>query len=310
MKKKITALLLCLGALLTLLAGCGGNQTREESGKLKIVTTLFPQYDFARQLCGDRAEVTLLLPPGVESHSYEPSPADIIKIDKADLFIYTGDNMEPWAKRIIDGITNPDVRVVDASQGITLDASEEEDHDGDGHDHAYDPHIWTSPVLAKAMVQNIADALCESDPEGKETYAARAADYEGKLDALDDEFFSIIGEGRRKEIVFAGRFAFHYFAQRYGLSYTAAYDSCSHEAEPSAQTIAGIIDTIRREQIPVVFYEELTDPKVAQSISEETGAKMLLLHSCHNVSKKDFDSGVTYLSLMEQNAANLKEGLS
>lgn len=308
--KKMGVWLLCVSMLLGLLTGCVANKEGAGDKKLTIVTTLFPQYDFARQLCGDRAEITLLLPPGVESHSYEPTPADIIKINQADLFIYTGKYMEPWAQSIIEGITDSNVMVVDASQGIQLDESQEEEDEHEGHNHAYDPHIWTSPVLAQEMVENIADALCEADPEGESLYRDNEEIYKKELEQLDEEFASIVNSAKRKEIVFAGRFAFHYFAQRYGLNYVAAFDSCSHESEPSVKTIAQMIDIIRQEQIPVVFYEELTDPKVAQSISEETGTKMLLLHSCHNVSKKDFDSGVTYLSLMEQNAANLKEGLN
>lgn len=310
MKIRTIALLLCLCLTAGLISSCGALPSKEDDAKLQIVTTLFPQYDFARQLCGDRAEITLLLPPGVESHSYEPTPADMIKINEADLFIYTGQYMEPWAEQIIEGLTSDDVTVVDASQGIQLDASHEEDEDGDGHDHAYDPHIWTSPVLAQQMVANIADALCEEDPEGEEIYRQREDDYQKQLQELDEKFSAIINEASRKEIVFAGRFAFHYFAERYGLTYVAAFASCSHEGEPSAKTIAQMIDIIRQEHIPVVFYEELTDPKVARSISEETGCEMLLLHSCHNVSKQDFDNGVTYLSLMEQNAENLKKGLN
>ena len=148
MKFRIIALLLCLCLTAGLISGCGALPSKEDDAKLQIVTTLFPQYDFARQLCGDRAEITLLLPPGVESHSYEPTPADMIKINEADLFIYTGQYMEPWAEQIIEGLTSDDVTVVDASQGIQLDASHEEDEDGDGHDHAYDPHIWTSPAVS------------------------------------------------------------------------------------------------------------------------------------------------------------------
>ncbi|MGI5966873.1 MULTISPECIES: metal ABC transporter substrate-binding protein [Anaerotruncus] len=314
--KKICAALLS-AALAASAAGCAAPE-EPVAGRLRIVTTLFPQYDFARQLAGERAEVTLLLPPGVESHSYEPTPADIIKIANADLFVYTGQYMEPWAQNILDGVEMGG-DVLDISTGIVLDP-EDHDHAGEtetehaahaDHGHGgYDPHIWTDPVNARQMVQNLADALCAADPEGEAFYRGNERDYLEALAALDREFSEIVSHGKRREIVFGGRFALHYFAERYGLDYTAAFDSCSHETEPSAQVLARIIDTIGRERIPVIYYEELTDPKVARAISEETGAKMLLLHSCHNVSRDELREGATYLSLMRQNAENLKEGLN
>lgn len=293
-------------------SGSGGIATEEK--KLGIVTTLFPQYDFARQIAGDKAEIIMLMPAGVESHNYEPTPEDIIKINGSDLFIYTGQYMEPWAQSIIDGITIKEVYILDASANIQLDKAEEHEHEeADGHEeeheHEFDPHVWTDPQNAKIMVDNIAAALCRIDPGNKDYYDKNAADYKAKLDELDREFREIVQNGSRKEIIFGGRFAFHYFTKRYGLQYESAYDTCSTEAEPSVKVVAELINKIKEEKIPVIYYEELTTPKVAQSISSETGAKMLLLHSCHNVSKEEFDSGATYLSLMKQNAKNLKEGL-
>lgn len=279
--------------------------------KIKIVATLFPQYDFARQIAGDKAEVTLLLPPGTESHTYEPTPADIVKINQSDLFIYTGQYMEAWAKSILDGLEG-NASVLDVSQNIQLEEADEEHEQTNQegvHEHVLDPHIWTNPMMAKVMVENICNRLCELDPQNAGYYSENAQRYKDQLNQLDIELMSIVKNGKRNEIVFGGKFALHYFTQRYGLEYVAAYDSCSDETEPSAKAVSRIIDEIRQNDIPVIYYQELTDPKVAQSISDETGAKMLLLHSCHNVSKDDFNNGVTYLSLMQQNAQNLKEGL-
>ena len=309
-KQGMAAVLAGLG-LAASLSGCAAQKVQEEeNGKLQVVATLFPQYDFARQVAGDLAQVTLLMPPGVESHSFEPTPQDMVTIENADLFIYTGDVMEPWAQSILDGVGRQEA-VLDVSSGITLEPDGVGDGEEDGHEHGgLDPHIWTSPVLAQKMVENIRDALCEKDPGHAEDYQANAESYLEQLKALDQEFREIVSTGKRQEIVFAGRFAFHYFVKEYGLDYVAAYDSCSHESEPSARAVAEIVERIRADQIPVVYYEELVDPKVARSISEETGAKTLLLHSCHNVSKEEFERGEGYLSLMQQNAKNLREGLN
>lgn len=309
-------LLLLWGAVL--LGGCSLPFSKDtpEDGKLRVTATLFPQYDFARAIAGDRADVVLLIPPGLDSHSYEPSPADLISINRSDLFFYTGEYMESWAGDLIAGLESDTVQVVDVSQGLTL-ISEEEEHGHDheeeslfGHHHEYDPHIWTSPVMAKTMVENIEKAFCEKDPEGASYYHANAQAYLRELDALDQEFRQIVAQGNRREILFGGHFALYYFVREYGLSYESAYDSCASETEPSVRAVKHIIDEIREEDIPVIYYEELSEPKVAQAIAEETGTKMLLFHSCHNVSKDEWEAGATYLSLMRQNAENLKEGLS
>jgi zinc transport system substrate-binding protein len=331
MNKKVR-LVTCLTILMVLagiLAGCQNDEQNKEkevlssdNGKIQIVATLFPQYDFAREIAGDKADVTLLLPPGVESHSFEPTPSDMIKIKDADLFIYTGEYMEAWAQDLLKGTAGPDshVTVLDVSKGIQLDtisdaearlkASGHEHEETTDNDHLFDPHIWTSPVLAKKMVENIRDSLCRLDPDHEDYYKANAQQYLAELDALDKEFRAIVENGVRKEIIFGDRFALYYFAKEYGLTYEAAFDSCSKETEPSAKTIAHLIEEIKEKHIPVIYYGELTDPKAARSISEETGAKMLMLHSCHNLAKSEFERGETYLTLMKQNAENLKEGLN
>lgn len=323
MKKIYRFFMVILGFILVL-AGCSEGSKEESistSDKIEIVTTLFPQYDFARQIVGDKAEVTLLLPPGMESHSYEPTPADMIKINKANLFIYTGELMEPWAHKMIESVDSEQVKVLDVSQGIPLLAPNEEDeqhHDheaeveghehseDDGHHHTYDPHIWTSPQNAKVMVNNILEALCEVDPQNADYYKANAQAYQLQLDNLNDEFEVVVSNSKHDTIYHSGRFAMQYLMEQYGVNYVSA----PFEAEPSAALVAQVINEIKANNIPAIYYEELITPKIAQMISEETGAQMLLLHSCHNVSKEDFDNDVTYLSLMEQNVENLKIGLN
>jgi zinc transport system substrate-binding protein len=244
----------------------------------------------------------------VESHAFEPTPSDIVAINEADVFIYTGEYMEPWAARIAESLEG-DALVSDVSKGIELDSEEHDDAGGEARAVPYDPHIWTDPVRAEAMARNVEKALCEADPENAEYYRANADAYIKELEALDSDLAQTVKNSAGKKIWFGGRFAMNYFAERYGIECEAAFDSCSAESEPSAQRIATMIDGMRAEGAPVIFYEELADPKIARTISEATGAEMLLLHSCHNLSEKEMSSGETYITLMRQNLENLKKAL-
>lgn len=300
------------------LGSCGKDETKENS-KITIVTTIYPDYDFAKQIVGDKGEVSLLLDPGTESHDYDPTPADIISINKADLFIYTGEYMETWAPGIIDSLESDTVTVVDASKGIELIKTEEdvlkeeeyaaEEDAGDEHVHEYDPHIWTSPKNAITMINTILEAVIKEDPDNEQYYKDNAAAYISQISELDQEFKEIVANNNYDTIYFGGRFALVYFVKQYGLSYMAAFDSCSSETEPSAKLVTQIVDAMKLNGANVVYYEELTDPKSAVAIADEIGGSTLLLHSCHNVSAEDFENGATYVSLMKQNAQNLKVGL-
>ncbi len=291
-----------------LMTGCTSLQQKETTStdKLQIVATLFPQYDFARQIAGDQAEVTLLLPPGAESHSYEPTPADLVKINEADLFIYTGEAMEGWVPTILESLEGKPM-ILDISEGIDVQAGHDPE---ETHHHNIDPHIFTNPQFALQMAKTLENTLCQLDPEEQASYQSRGEAYRAELADLDRQFKTIAQEGKRNKLIFGGRFAFLYFTEAYSLTYDGVYDSCAAEAEPSAADLIRIMDTIKAENIPVVYYEELSNPKTARLISEETGAKMLLLHSCHNISKEELAAGATYLGLMRQNAEHIKEGLN
>lgn len=299
MKKCALLLLLCLSL-------CGCAPASPEANELRIVATLFPQYDFAREICKDRASITLLLPPGMDSHSYAPTPQDVLKATEADLFIYTGAALEPWSAQLAE---NASGAVLDASSGIPL-------LDG-GHIHASsahesaeadtDPHIWTNPQNAVRMTETICEAVCALDPENAGFYRQNADLYIEKLSALDAEFEAAVAAAPRKKLVFGGHFAMRYFTNRYGLSYLAAFDACSGEAEPSPSVLLEIIEEMKSEGVPAVYFNELSTPRTALLIAEETGAKALLLHSCHNLSKTEQEE--TYLSLMYRNLENLKIGL-
>ena len=281
------------------------SKTRE---KPRIIATLFPQYDFTKQIVRDRAEVQLLLPPGAESHTYEPSPADIIKISKADMFIYTGRHMEHWAEKIISSVKGQKIITVDVSKGIKLIRHEDEDHAGEHH-HVLDPHIWTDPNNAAVMTDNILNSLCAAYPLNEEYFRKNARDFKSELQKLDDEFSNAVASGKRKKIVFGGSNAFAYLLKRYGLESISAIDICSTQADPGVKRITEIISEVKKEKIPVVFYGEMVAPKMAKTISVETGTHLLSLNSCHNLSAEDLKKGRTYVSIMRKNLANLKEGL-
>lgn len=319
------------------LSGCKTSESEAStSNKITVVATLFPQYDFAKHIAGDKAEISLLLPPGTESHTYDPTPADILKISNSDIFLYTGKEMEPWADKIVSSVQNKNLLVTDSSYGINLMKSEhhyhhDDEHDGcqdchdhhhqnehhdcngchgHHHEHNFDPHIWLDPTLAVQMVDNIVQAFCEKDPQNSEFYKNNAQNYKNKLSELDTEFKNMINASNRRSIVFAGRFAHLYFIKHYGLEYISAFDSCSTEAEPSVKKVSKILDFINKNNVPAVYYEEFSEPKIANSIAEQTGVKTLKFSTLHNVTKEQLESGVSYVSLMRENLENLRQGLN
>jgi zinc transport system substrate-binding protein len=472
----------------------GKKEETANNGKPEVVAVNFPAYDFARQIAGDRVNLTMLLPPGAESHSFEPTPRDIIKIQNCDVFIYTGGETDVWVDRILESMDvskKKIIRMMDAVDVVEeeiVEGMEDDEHghedenftiedvkdrslpdwegewqsvypylldgtlnpvmehkaesgekttreyydqyktayvtdmdrvvitndsmtfyrngipvtsryaykgfgvitkdDGSlrvryqfeaignppngapkyvqfsdhliapgkaehfhlyagnesfaalmknpnpthyptyypsaltkdeivaemiGHDHEeekeYDEHVWTSPKNAQRIVRVIADALCEVDAADAAFFRQNADAYRVQLDELDREFQAVVDAAKRKTIVFGDRFPFRYFADAYGLTYFAAFPGCSTETEPSAATVAFLIDKIKAEKIPVVFHIELSNEKMADTIAEETGAKKRLLHAAHNISKRDFDNGVTFLKIQKANVPRLKEAL-
>lgn len=321
----ILGIVICL---LMMMTGCGSREAESadasSSDKLTVVTTLFPQYDFARQIGGEYADVSLVLLPGMESHMYDPTPGDMIRISEADMFIYTGAEMEPWAQELADSVDMTRVQVVDASSGVSMMKEEDEEHehadedeDHEGHDHSshhhhehtYDPHIWLDMQNAIQMVRNIESAFCKVDPDHADTYQANAEAYIEKLSALDEELKEIVAEGSRRDIVFGGRFSYGYFIHGYDLEYESVYDSCSADTEPSMAQMAEVINYMKEHDVKYILYEELSTPNVARAIAEATGAQMLMFSTCHNVTKDEFESGVTFIDLMQQNAETLKKAL-
>lgn len=295
--------------IIIVLTGCQAPTTQESDGKITIMATLFPQYDFARIVGGDQVTVTLILPPGVEAHAYEPTPKEVGAIQKADLFLYTGEQMEPWAHRLVSA--NEQVKAVDLSQAIVpLEQTEDDHEDHDEHEHeGIDPHIWTDPNNAITMVETIRDELSETLPEQADYFEDNAQKYITELKQLDRDFTELFAEKNDHEIFFAGHNAFGYFIQRYDLHFHTPYTGFSPDAEPSPRAITELMEKMSQSGSKVIYYEELIEPKVAQVIRDATGADMMLLNGAHNISKEDLNAGVSYLDIMRQNLAALDKGL-
>ena len=282
-------------------------------GRLSIVCTDFPCYDFARQAAGDRADVTMLLKPGVEAHSYEPTPSDIISIGEADLFVYVGGESDAWADSILSGFDGESAPATLRMMDCVTDLVEEEG-EGHHHDHGdgpeYDEHIWTSPANAAKMARAAGEKLMEIDPENAGVYQDNANAYAGEIEAIGSEIKGIVEGARRRTLVFADRFPFIYFVREYGLDYLAAFPSCTADTEPSAQIVMSLIQKVAGEHIPAVYTIELSTQAIAKTVAEETGAEILTMQSMQTLAQADFDAGASWVSIMKENVEALKKGLN
>ncbi len=306
---------------LLLLTACGPALPPEDSDRLQIVAAVFPAYDFARAAAGELADVTLLLPPGAESHSYEPTPADILQVQRCDLFLYLGGESDAWVDAILSAVEpqGEALRMIDC-----VDLLEEETVEGmqGGHDHEHeheedhghlgevvgmDEHVWTAPLNAAAVTRTIGERLAALDRSNGETYAANAESYASQLEALDRDFAAFFDSRADRTIVFGDRFPLLYFAEAYGLDYYAAFPGCGAQTEPSAATVAFLTEKVREEQLPAVWYIEFSNHLVADSIAEAAGVETAQFHTCHNVSRADLEAGAPYLSLMRANLETLRK---
>lgn len=344
MKKRRVRDFLVAGSLILgmMLTGCGmsGQQTEQNGGKeqnkvenekISVVATIFPQYDFVRQIAGENVELKMLLKPGEETHSYEPTPQDIIAIQNSDLFIYVGGENDAWVEDILESM--PDngrktlklVDCVDTVEEEHVEGMKEErghDHEEDEADHEehgqeethsvheIDEHVWTSPLNAVKIVEQIKEELCEIDSENASDYEENAEAYVAQLKELDQEFQDVVDHSKRKLMIFGDRFPFRYFAEAYGLDYYAAFSGCASDTEPSAATMAFLINKVQDENIKTVLKMELSNENIAKAIAEATNADVKEFYSCHNLTAEQFADGETYLSLMEKNVETLREVLN
>ena len=346
------------------MAGCGKTTEKEDNYRLKRVTSLFPYYDMARAVIGDvkGIDLKMTVTPGQDSHSFEPTPSDVIQMENADVLIYNGGSLETWIDTLLDSLNNKNqiqMKMMDYVDVLNEEIVEGmdtrfEEHDHDEHSHKEDnhnkenhkedshseenhkednhsedssndsefhnedseeeheetdEHIWTSPVNEIIMTEKICETLSKALPEEKENFQKNAENYISQLKELDNEFRTIVENAKINEIIFADKFPLQYFAKEYGLKYYAAFPGCGSNMEPSAKTIGFLVDKIKEDNIKAVFYLELSSHIVADAIETDTGAKPLQFNSCHNITQKQFDSGVTYVDLMKENVNNLKIAL-
>lgn len=303
---------LLLAALL--LGGCAAGNTGGAGDKVKVTVSAFPEYDFVRAVTGDLAEISLLLPPGAEAHSYEPTPQDMARLNACRVFVYGGGESDVWLDRVLDSQGREGKTILSLMDCCALREEEVQEHmtveeEEEEEETEYDEHVWTSPKNAMAIVKAVRDALGQADPKNKAAYEANAAAYLEKLEGLDASLRELVKGAKRKLLVFGDRFPFLYFVREYGLEYAAAFPGCSSSTDVNPATLARLIDLTEEEGIPVVFKVDFSAGKIADTIAEATGAKVLTLWSAHNVSRDAFQAGETYLSLWEKNLEALKEAL-
>ncbi len=309
--KKVNIIFTVFLCLCLVFSGCG--VAAPKGDKIKITATLFSEYDFARAVAGDRAEVSLLIPPSSDMHTYEPTIGNIAGIENSDLFLYIGGESDTWVERILGAVSGDNLTVLKMSDYVCL-ADEhtvgESAHDHSHDDEEYDEHIWTSPDNAEKMIAAIKDALCEIDPESIDYYTENAENYITKIRAQADAVKRVIDAAEHKKIVVADRNPYKYFTDYYGLSCIAAFSGCAEDTDADLATVASLIETVKSENLKSVFVTELSNTSLANTVAENTGAKVLTLHSYHNISVDDFENGVTYVDLMQRNSAILAEGLN
>ncbi|MDD2308689.1 MAG: zinc ABC transporter substrate-binding protein [Desulfuromonadaceae bacterium] len=318
--KKIVVIMLALCCTTIFFTGCKKAEEKPAVG-LQVVTTLFPLYDFARTIAGDKAQVTMLLPPGVEPHTFEPRPEDIIRINRAGLFIYTSKYMEPWAEKIITGVDSKKLRIVNAGERVVYQhGMAEHEHgnerghkNGGEHDHHHDqkgmdPHIWLDFANAAVMVDTILDGFVAADPLNSGVYRQNAETLKSRLVALDLRYRESLATCTTKKLLHGGHYAFGYLARRYDLDYHAL-SGISSDSEPSAERMAALVREIRSSGAKYLFAEELLSPRLTETLAKEAGVGVLMLHGAHNLSRDDQSKNVSFLDLMERNLVQLQKGL-
>lgn len=287
---------------------------------IKVCTTLFPQYDFAKQIGGNLVEVSLLLKPGTDPHSFDPTPQDMIRLNQSDVFIYTNELMEPWVANVKQAIENKNLVILNASKQITLLETNhdhdhgEHNHDEEDHDHHLDPHVWTSITNATIMIDTIKDVLIDLKPDHRETFERNAETYKNRLFELDQQFHELFSNLNNRTIIHGGHFALGYFAHDYDLNIITVFESYSSNEEVTGKNIIELIKVVKETGIETIYQEELIDSQTVRVIKEELDkdghdVEIKILHGLHNVTSKELANGVTYYDLMAQNYLNLKEGL-
>lgn len=320
--KKIFKMIIVTIMIFSVVSLTGCNNTKKEDNKLTIITTSFPGYDLARAITKDskNINVKMLLKPGAEMHSYEPTPQDIKDIKKSSIFIYVGGDSDEWINDVLKSIDVNSTKVIKLMDLVNVveeehvegmeEHEEQEEHEEEEEEVEYDEHVWTSPKNAITIINKLKDEVIKIDSSSKELYDNNTNSYVSKLNEIDSKIKDIVNNSKRKTLVFGDRFPLRYFVDAYSLKYYAAFPGCSEQTEASSKTISFLIKKVKEESIPVVFHIELSNGKIAETISKETNAKVLEFKTGHNISQKDFDAGVTFVDIMNDNIEVLKEALN
>ena len=304
MKKIISIFLL----FVVTFAFCSCGEVERSTGKISVVTTIFPYYDFARSVSKGTCDVDMLLKPGSEVHSFEPTPSDILKIRNADLFIYNGGESDEWVDSILESLGDSDKPVVMKMTDYVKPLTEmDADHHAEDEE---DEHIWTSLDNAKTLVSKISDEVSKLDQKHKTVYNKNGLDYIEKISKVQSEIENTVNSSESKKIVVGDRFPLLYFATEFSLDWECAFPGCSTETEPSLDRLSKLTDTIEKDKIKTILKLEMSENKVAATLADETNTKVRTFYSAESVSKEDFANNITYVDLMERNNNALKEALS
>lgn len=316
----VILLILILLAIIYLMFKTDNIKKYDDTSKPTVVVTTFSSYDFVRQIAKDNVNLVFLLGPGVDSHGFEPGAQDIIQIENADLFIYVGGTLEPWSAKVVQNLpeNTKTLRLIDCINlieevkidGTVDDHNHTHEESSDIDEREYDEHIWTSLENATKMVNFIEGGLSSIDRKNENLYKKNAKNYITEINGVKDEIQEIVNNSKRKRLVFGDKMPMLYFIEEFNLDVSAAFNGCAEETVPTSSQVAYLVDLIKKENIPVVLYIELSNGKVAKTLSEETGAKTMQIQTLHNISKEDFENGETYVSLMRRNAEVLKEALN
>lgn len=289
-------------------AFCSCGEVERSTGKISVVTTIFPYYDFARSVSKGTCDVDMLLKPGSDVHSFEPTPSDILKIRNADLFIYNGGESDEWVDSILESLGDTDKPVVMKMTDYVKPLTEmDADHHAEDEE---DEHIWTSLDNAKTLVSKISDEVSKLDQKNKSVYSKNSSDYIEKISKVQGEIENTVNSSKSKKIVVGDRFPLLYFATEFSLDWECAFPGCSTETEPSLDRLSKLTDTIEKDKIKTILKLEMSENKVADTLADETNTKVRTFYSAESVSKEDFAKNITYVDLMERNNNALKEALS
>lgn len=277
----------------------------ELNDKIKIVTTVFPLMEFAKAVAGDRGEVSLLLPPGAEIHTWQPRPSDIIRLSSSDIFVYIGSSLEPWVDDIMRSVKNPNLKPVEAGRGLSV--IDGELHGEDEH-AAADPHIWLDFENDQKIVEKIEAVLAEVEPASASFFKKNASLYKQKLQVLDEKYKAELTDCAHRTFIVGGHAAFGYLARRYNLQQVALY-GISPDARPTPRKLVEVIEMVKKLGINVIFFEVFISGELARTIAEQVGARTLVLNPGANLTREQLKSGATFFDIMEKNLENLKSGL-